>query len=123
MLACVLTTVAGTKASCSSKSAAYPADMKVEAVRLPSGTLAVFYTGSTDATVAGLHAKAADGAENFGCDLAGSMAKNESCNVEMTKVANGVMFLVTSEKTEVIDEFHKQYEVAMATPAEETEGE
>ena len=43
--------------------------------------------------------------------------------VEVAKVSNGVMMLVSSEKAEVIDEYEAQYVVAMATHAGETEGE
>jgi len=117
---------AGTKvagATCSSsKTASMPADLAVEAVRMPSGALAVFYTGTSEATVAGIHAKAAKGAAGFGCDLAGSMAGNESCNVEVVNIKNGVMMLVSSEKADILDQYQKQYEVATASPTR-TEGE
>jgi hypothetical protein len=100
------------------------ADMRVEAVRLPSGALAVFYTGTTPATVASLQARAEKGAAEFGCDLACAMAKNTSCHVEVANVHDGVMMLVTADKPAVLDEYQAKYEVAMAhTPSEAEAGE
>jgi hypothetical protein len=51
------------------------------------------------------------------------MAKDENCKVEVAKVSNGVMMLVSAEKAEVLDEYEAQYEIAMAAHAGETEGE
>ena len=109
-------------ASCSYKSAP-PSDMSIEAVRMPSGALAVFYTGETEVTVAKLQAQASNGAENFCCGLASSMAKNDNVNVEVVEIANGVMMLVTAETADVLDEYESQYEVAMAAISSEADGE
>lgn len=100
---------------CKSAAAAGPADLVMETVRMPSGALAVFYSGETDATIAALQAKAGMSPAEVGCDIAKCMSTNEFCKVEVAKTARGLMMLVTSDKPEVLDGYQERYTLAMTT--------
>jgi len=86
----------------------------IETVRLPSGTLAVFYNGEDADSVAYLHSVANGATTDFSCGLVKKMANNVNCSVEMATTDTGVMFLCTSDDTQLVDSFEKNYEVAMA---------
>jgi hypothetical protein len=115
--AAVKTASAGCSATCTAK--AENADMAqridVETVRLPSGTLAVFYNGTCPESTGYLQAAAAKGCEGFVCPLAQSMAKDANVHTEMAKTEHGVMILVTSNDAQDLDRYEAQY--TMATPA------
>jgi len=94
------------------------ASIAIETVRMPSGALAIFYNGADAATVATLQTGAKDHGANFGCGLAAGVAANENCKVEVANTEHGIMMLVSSPKTEVIDAVAAQYQVAVAAHAE-----
>jgi hypothetical protein len=97
-------------ASCAySKTAALPEGMKIETVRMPSGTLAVLYSSTDATTVTALQEKAALGASSFDCGICRQMAANENCAVELVAFSGGVIAFVTSESTESIDAYEKQF--------------
>jgi hypothetical protein len=77
----------------------------VQTVRMPSGAMAVMYTGATAEAVEFLHASAKKGCTGFACDVAKSMASDEHCNVEMAATDEGVMFLVTADDAQVLDQY------------------
>jgi hypothetical protein len=109
-------------AGCSSSVSA--AKVAMETVRMPSGALAVFYNGTDAETVAYLQTSANAKGAKFGCGLAGAMAGNENCTVEVANTKSGIMLLVSSEKSELIDEFQESYAVAMTQHAQtKTDGE
>jgi hypothetical protein len=101
---------------------ASPAKVAMETVRMPSGALAVFYNGADAETISTLQAGVAAKGANFGCGLAGAMAGNENCTVEAANTAHGIMLLVSSEKSELIDEFQQNYAVAMTQHAHAEQG-
>ena len=99
-------------AGCSAKTGA--ASVALETVRMPSGALAVFYNGADAATVEHLQTAAALKGASFGCNLAGDMASNENCNIEVANTETGIMLLVTSDQADLLDGFQKDYDVAVA---------
>lgn len=109
-------------AGCASKSAG-TASVAIETVRMPSGALAVFYNGRSEAAVASLHEKFEAKGASFGCDMASNMAENGDCSVEAAATEQGIMLLVTSEKAEVLDEYQSAYQVASAAHEEANDGE
>jgi hypothetical protein len=115
-------TTAGMGCSGSQASAA-KYDIAVETVKLPSGALAVIYTGKDADSVAMLQSAANGTVADFGCPNVQKMVASENCTVEMASTEDGLMFLCTSDDVALIDSFQKNYEVAMATPVQEAEGE
>ena len=49
------------------------------------------------------------------------MAADESVNVEMAKTDHGVMFLVSAEQAEKVDEYEAKYAMAVASHQESSE--
>ncbi len=88
---------------------------KVEATRLASGDLVVHYIGTTPEAVAFLQSKASESPDKFCCPMTQKMASNEACKVDMAKVSNGVLVLVSSPKKEVVDAYEKDF-AAMTAP-------
>ena len=99
----------GASASACPASSMCPANCTVEATRLPSGGLVVHYVGSTPEAIAYLHAKAEGSADKFCCKMTQKMATNTNCKVDVTKVSNGVIVYVTSQKREVVDQYEKEF--------------
>jgi hypothetical protein len=96
-----------------------PSDIDIEAVRMPSGMMAVLYTGKTEAAAKYLAIQAQNGCASFGCPITREMAANEHCKVQMAAVSNGVLVLVQSDDSQVLDGYAKKIEVAMnTTPSE-----
>ena len=90
----------------------------VETARLPSGALVVMYRGKNDNAVAYLQAASEGPAESFCCPLTRSLAENADCSVEITKITDGALVVVTSEKTEVVDECASKFMSLAAASAE-----
>lgn len=111
-------------AGCSSSQAsAAKYDIAIQTVKMPSGALAVMYSGNDADTVAMLHSAANGTAADFGCPNVQNMVATEGCSVEMASTENGLIFLCTSDDVALIESFQKSYEVAAATPVEEEQGE
>lgn len=108
-------------AGCSAEKAAMAKAIKVETVRMPSGAMAVFYSGSCEKSTAFLQASAEGGCQGFACDLAKAIAADQNCTVEMAKTQHGVMMLVTSPKAEVVDGYAAKYAAVLAQA--DTQGE
>lgn len=100
------------------------ADIDMETVKMPSGVMAVLYTGKTPEAKAYLAEAAKAGcASSFACPITREMAASEHCKVEIGATAAGVMVLVKADSDQVRDEFAKRFEVAMteAQTAEKSE--
>ena len=107
--------------ACSAKKTAACAkmtqDCKVEATRLASGDLVVHYSGTTPEAIAHLQAQASGKAAAFCCPMTQKMAANESCTVDIAKVSNGVIVVVSSPKKELVDTYEKEFAAMTAAPA------
>jgi Fe-S cluster assembly iron-binding protein IscA len=95
--------------------------VKLETVRMPSGSLAVFYHGQNAETVAFLQSSASEGCSGFVCDMAKSMAADENVTTEIAATETGVMILVTSDSAEVVDGYEAQYAAVSASQDEQGE--
>ena len=95
--------------------------VKLETVRMPSGSLAVFYHGQNAETVAFLQSSASEGCSGFVCDMAKSMAADENVTTEIAATETGVMILVTSDSAEVVDGYEAQY--AAVSVSQDEQGE
>ena len=95
--------------------------VKLETVRMPSGSLAVFYHGQNAETVAFLQSSASEGCGGFVCDMAKSMAADENVTTEMAITETGVMILVTSNSPEAVDGYEAQYAAVTASMNEQDE--
>ncbi len=97
------------------EAASWTQAIQVETVRMPSGALAVFYTGSCEKSTAMLQASAEEGISAFACPLAQGMAADESLTTEMAKTEHGVMILVTAKDEAALDKYEAQFAVATST--------
>ena len=88
---------------------------KMEATRTAAGDLVVHYIGTTPEAVAYLQNQAAISADKFCCPMTQKMATNEACTVKLTKVADGVQVVVSSQKKEVVDAYEKEF-AALTAP-------
>jgi hypothetical protein len=118
--------MAASGAGCHSAKAAKvaAADIDMETVKMPSGVMAVLYTGKTPEAKAYLADAAKAGcASSFACPITREMASSEHCKVEIGVTSAGVMVLVKADNDQVRDEFAKKFEVAMteAQTAEKSE--
>jgi Fe-S cluster assembly iron-binding protein IscA len=104
-----------------SKNATADHAIKLETVRMPSGSLAVFYHGQNAETVAFLQSSANEGCSGFVCDMAKSMAADENVITEIAATETGVMILVTSDSAEVVDGYEAQYAAVSASQDEQGE--
>lgn len=95
--------------------------VKLETVRMPSGSLAVFYHGQDAETVAFLQSSASEGCSGFVCDMAKSMAADHSVTTEIATTETGVMILVTSDSSEAVDGYEAQYAAVSANMDEQGE--
>ena len=95
--------------------------VKLETVRMPSGSLAVFYHGQNAETVAFLQSSASEGCSGFVCEMAKSMAADENVTTEIAATETGVMILVTSDSAEVVDGYEAQYAAVSASQDEQGE--
>jgi hypothetical protein len=110
-------------AGCASDANVTARTVQLETVRMPSGSMAVFYNGTNAETVAFLQSKANEGCSGFVCDMAKGMAADENVTTEIAATETGVMILVTP-KADVasVDKYEEQYAVVVASMSE-TEGE
>jgi len=95
--------------------------VKLETVRMPSGSLAVFYHGQNAETVAFLQSSASEGCSGFVCDMAKSMAADHNVTTEIATTETGVMILVTSDNSEAVDGYEAQYASVSASMDEQGE--
>ena len=65
-------------AGCASDANVSAQTVQLETVRMPSGAMAVFYSGTNAETVAFLQSKANEGCSGFICDMAKGMAADEN---------------------------------------------
>jgi hypothetical protein len=95
--------------------------ISVETVRMPSGTMAVFYNGSCSMSTGFLQAAAAKELSEFSCPLAQGMAADDNVTTEMAKTEHGVMILVTAKNEATLDKYEAQYSMATSTEEESSE--
>jgi hypothetical protein len=95
--------------------------ISVETVRMPSGSMAVFYNGSCAMSTGALQASAAKELSEFSCPLAQNMAADENVTIEMAKTEHGVMILVTAKDEATLDKYEAQYSMATSTEDESSE--
>jgi len=101
------------------QTAALPEGLKVETFRMPSGSLAVFYTSENAQVVKTLQEKAAAGASSFCCGICREMAQAKDCKVELVSFSTGVLAVVTATEPGSIDKFEKAF-AALTAPATAT---
>ncbi|RKZ15367.1 hypothetical protein DRQ53_09210 [bacterium] len=109
-------------AGCAGNAAVSPETVQLETVRMPSGSMAVFYSGTNPETVAFLQASAKEGMSGFVCSMAKSMAADENVTTEIATTDTGVMILVTATDSASLDSYEEQY-AALTSGASEEEGE
>ena len=107
--ACLSTAFAGAGNHCSSSQAKLAELIDIEATRLPSGNLLVMYKGKTPDAVAYLQAAAAGTAENFCCPLTRQLAAKPNAKVEIAKIAQGAVIVVSSSEKALVDEYEQSY--------------
>ena len=110
-------------AGCASDANASAKTVQLETVRMPSGSMAVFYNGTDAETIAFLQSKANEGCSGFVCDMAKGMAADENVTTEIAATETGVMILVTAKSDATsVDKYEEQYAAVVASMSE-TEGE
>ncbi|UCE02822.1 MAG: hypothetical protein JSW67_01045 [Candidatus Latescibacterota bacterium] len=102
------TVFAGAGNHCSTSKAKLAELVDIEATRLPSGGLVVMYRGKTDDAVAYLQAATEGSAENFCCPVTRKLAATEGAHVEITKISDGALIMVTAKK-DVVDEYEESF--------------
>lgn len=107
--ACISTVFAGAGNHCSASKAKLAELVDIEATRLPSGGLVVMYHGKTDDAVAYLQAATASSAENFCCPVTRKLASTDEVSVEITKISDGALVVVTSKKAALVDEYEESF--------------
>lgn len=110
-------------AGCSSDANVSAQTVQLETVRMPSGSMAVFYNGTNAETVAYLQSKANEGCSGFVCDMAKGMAADENVTTEIAATEHGVMILVTAKSDAAsVDKYEEQYAAVVAS-MDEDQGE
>ena len=110
-------------AGCASDANVSAQTVQIETVRMPSGSMAVFYSGTNAETVAFLQSKANEGCSGFVCDMAKGMAADETATTEIAATDSGVMILVTAKSDAAsVDKYEEQYAAVVASMSE-AEGE
>lgn len=105
-------------AGCASGAGVTEQTVQVETVRMPSGSMAVFYNGTNAETVAFLQSKANAGCSGFVCDMAKSMAADTNVTTEIAATDKGVMILVTASDAAAVDPYEEKYAALTAAPAQ-----
>jgi hypothetical protein len=110
-------------AGCASEAGVSAKTVQIDTVRMPSGAMAVFYSGTNAETVAFLQSKANEGCSGFVCDMAKSMAADENVTTEIAATEHGVMILVTATSDAAsVDKYEEQY-AAVVESMDEEQGE
>lgn len=107
--ACLSSAFAGAGNHCTSSQAKLAELVDIEATRLPSGNLVVMYKGKTPDAVAYLQAAACGPAGNFCCPLTRQLAAKPNAKVEIGKIAQGAVIVVSSTEKTLVDEFEHSY--------------
>jgi hypothetical protein len=107
--ACLSTVFAGAGNHCSASKAKLAELVDIEATRLPSGGLVVMYKGKNADTVAYLQAAAAGSATAFCCPLTRQLAATPDAHVEIAKIAQGAVIVVTAKEKKVVDEYEQSF--------------
>jgi hypothetical protein len=103
-------------AGCSSDANVSAQTVQLETVRMPSGSMAVFYNGTNAETVAYLQSKANEGCSGFVCDMAKGMAADDNVTTEIAATEHGVMILVTAKSDAAsVDKYEEQYAAVVAS--------
>ena len=107
--ACLSTVFASAGNHCSSSQAKLAELVDIEATRLPSGSLVVMYKGKTEDAVSYLQAAACGPAGNFCCPLTRQLASKPNAKVEIGKIAQGAVIVVSSDEKSLVDEYEHSF--------------
>ena len=107
--ACLSTVFAGAGNHCSASKAKLAELVDIEATRLPSGALVVMYKGKSPDSIAYLQAAAAGAAADFCCPLTRQLATTPNAQVEIAKIAQGAVIVVTAKEKKVVDEYEQSF--------------
>jgi hypothetical protein len=106
---CLSTVFAGAGNHCTASKEKLAELVDVETVRLPSGALVVMYKGKTPEAVSYLQTACTGSACNFCCPVTRTVAANQQAHVEIAKIDQGAMIVVTAKDKKVVDQAQESY--------------